>query len=297
MAFSESALKTNFASLKVMQYVHDFGSFSEAADRLDLTQSTVSYTIARLRKTFNDPLFVRQGNGIEATPRCQLIVSHVSGLMAEFEGLANEPTFSPAQATGTVRISCNHYERIAILPDFIHAIRMQAPKLRLQFKTSNALGEEQLRRGECDILIGPIQLTGEHIYKRHLRSDAYVFIMDQSNPLASGPLDFDRIARARHLTIQFEGGWQPAYVEAIQSQGVHINSMVELSDYGDLSAYLRGSDLIACVPGKVAASLDPNLVKVNTPIAIPLEIDLFWTSRTHHSKLHAWVRQMLVDTA
>lgn len=295
MDLAKKVLKTNFASLQVLQYVHDFGSFSVAAERLGVTQSTVSYTIERLRSIFKDPLFAREGNRVVATQRCKVIVGHVSGLLAEFEGLTSEPEFDPAVAEGAITISCNHYERMTILPAFIPKIRNLAPKLRLRFMTSSALGEEQLKRGECDLLIGPVQLTGEHIFKRHLLSDSYVYVMDPDNPVAHRSLDLDEIRRSNHLVVQFSGGWQPLYLDAFKSQGLTLDPMVELSDYGDIAAYLRGSDLIACMPRRLANKLEPTLLRVETPIPVPLEIDLFWTTRTHHSKLHNWVRQTLAE--
>lgn len=297
MDLDKKILKTNFAALQVLQYVHDFGSFSAAADRLHVTQSTVSYTVARLRRIFKDPLFARVGNKVLPTPRCVVVVGHVSGLLAEFEGLTNEPEFSPTMAQGTISISCNHYERMTILPNFISKIRNQAPNLRLEFITSSAQGEDQLKRGECDLLIGPVQLTGDHIFKRHIRTDSYIYIMDPENPLASAPMGLEELQSANHLVVQFAGGWQPLYLDALKAHGIHLNPMVEMSDYGDIAAYITGSDLIACMPKFLARSLDPDLIRVDAPISVPLEIDLFWTTRTHHSKLHTWVRQTLVDSA
>lgn len=296
MTLTKKILKTNFSSLQVLQYVHDFGSFSVAAENLDLTQSTVSYTIARLRETFNDELFVREGNGITPTQRCQVIVGHISGLLAEFEGLTSDPVFSPKLAQGTITVSCNHYERMTILPTFIANIRTQAPNLRLRFITASARGEEQLKRGECDLLIGPVQLTGDHIFKRHLRLDKYVYLMDPQNPLSNIPLTIEHLKTANHLVIQFSGGWQPLYIDALKGHGIHLNPVVELSDYGDIAAYLKNSDLIACMPKRLSDCLDPSLRRVQSPISIPLEIDLFWTSRTHQSNLYRWIRQILAES-
>jgi DNA-binding transcriptional LysR family regulator len=295
MDLSQKILKTNFAALQVLQYVHDFGSFSVAAERLGVTQSTVSYTIARLRKVFRDPLFVREGNRVVPTQRCQTVVTHVSGLLAEFEGLTSDPTFSPASATGKITISCNHYERMTILPAFIRQVRTQAPQLQLKFITSSALGADQLKRGECDLLIGPVQPLGENIYKRALRSDSYVYLMDPANPLAAEPLTLERLRTAKHLIVQFEGEWQPLYLNALKAHGVTLDPMVELSDYGDTVSYLKGSDLITCLPKCLANTLDPDLVRLETPVPVPLQIDLYWTTRTYHSKLQGWIRQTLAD--
>ena len=95
-------LKVDFAALRTLQYVHDLESFSRAAQRLGQNQSTVSYTIARLRKVFDDPLFVREGNGVTATDRCRVIVGHAARFLEEFQGIAGAADFDPATAEGMV---------------------------------------------------------------------------------------------------------------------------------------------------------------------------------------------------
>ena len=51
----------DFADLRVLRLVYEYRSFSIAAERLEMNQSAVSYGIDKLRKSFGDPLFVRQG--------------------------------------------------------------------------------------------------------------------------------------------------------------------------------------------------------------------------------------------
>ena len=295
MSLSKEILKTNFSSLQILLYVHEFQSFSVAADKLGVTQSTVSYTISKLRSIFADKLFVREGNIVVPTQRCDVIAGHVTNLLTEFEGMTAEPEFVPALAQGTIAISCNYYERMTVLPDFIQKIRSRAPRLRLKFMTASALGEEQLKRGECDLLIGPVQLTGDQIFKRRFRQDSYVYLMDAENALVQRTIGFQELKTAKHLVIKFSGDWQPLYINALKSHGVLVNPAIEMSDYGDVSAYLKGSDLIACLPKRLADRMDIGLARVETPISIPLEIDIFWTARTHESKLHAWVRQTLAE--
>ena len=60
--------------LRTLVLVYDLQSFSAAAKRLDVNQSTISYAIERLRGAFGDPLFVRNGNGVTATERCAALV-------------------------------------------------------------------------------------------------------------------------------------------------------------------------------------------------------------------------------
>jgi DNA-binding transcriptional LysR family regulator len=56
--------------LTIITELHRTRSVSQTAENLELSQSTVSMSLARLRKHFNDPLFVRTSSGMEPTPHC-----------------------------------------------------------------------------------------------------------------------------------------------------------------------------------------------------------------------------------
>ena len=80
----------DFAALRVLRMVHAHGSFTRAAEALGSTQSAVSYTIDRLRRAFDDPLFVRQGTGTVPTERCLEIVAEAGRLLLSLEAVALE---------------------------------------------------------------------------------------------------------------------------------------------------------------------------------------------------------------
>src|SRR5436190_5630917 len=60
--------------LAVMSELHKTGSVSQTAANLDLSQSAVSMSLAKLRRHFNDPLFVRTSSGMDPTPHAIEII-------------------------------------------------------------------------------------------------------------------------------------------------------------------------------------------------------------------------------
>ena len=53
--------------LRTFLIILEESSVSRAAVRLNVTQSAVSYSLARLRSVLGDPLFVRSGHGLTPT--------------------------------------------------------------------------------------------------------------------------------------------------------------------------------------------------------------------------------------
>ncbi len=113
----------DFAALDTLRQVYRKGSFTAAADALNVTQSSVSYTVDRLRKSFADALFVRQGNAISPTRRCTEIVAAVDRIIAEIELDGQPAAFDPLSTEASVTVSATYLSRIVLLPQVIRAVR------------------------------------------------------------------------------------------------------------------------------------------------------------------------------
>ena len=72
-------------------------SVSAAADRLAVGQSAMSSTLARLRKLINDPVLIREGRTMQATPVAEALAEPVREALAQIEEmLSNTHRFDPA---------------------------------------------------------------------------------------------------------------------------------------------------------------------------------------------------------
>ena len=188
---STARANLDVASLRTLRAVYADGSFSRAAEKLGVTQPTVSYNIARLREVFQDPLFVRQGGQMVPTDRCTEIVEEVADLADRFEALVAPRRFDPTNASTGVVISCNYYERIVLMPQLVRMLRRDAPGMRIRIIPSAVHGGEQLSRGESDILIGPIEVGTASHFRRTLLRESYSCVMDPANPLAQQPMTLE----------------------------------------------------------------------------------------------------------
>ncbi|WP_323785696.1 LysR family transcriptional regulator [Thalassovita sp.] len=294
---SRDPMTVDFAALKVLRLVHAHGSFTRAAEALGVNQSTISYAIDRLRNVFSDPLFVRQGAGIVATDRCNEIVAAAGQMVDEFAALTEPREFDPANARATITISCNFYERVILVPPLVRRLRDNAPGLKLDIISSTVQGKDQLARGESDLLIGPVQITEGGFYGRRLAGDHYVSVMAPDNPLAGKVLTAREFVAAPHVVVTYGGNWQSRYLVEVEAAGMMLNSIMEVPSPANLPDILIGTDLVATVPLRTARAYGDQVVFGECPFPAPFDIDLYWTSRTHHSAMYKWVRKMLGEIA
>ena len=77
--------------LEVIRELNRTGSVSHAAQNLGLSQSAVSMTLARLRKHFGDPLFVRTSSGMASTPYAAELIGDSTTIRQVRERLGPRP--------------------------------------------------------------------------------------------------------------------------------------------------------------------------------------------------------------
>ena len=59
---------------------------------------------------------------------------------------------------------------------------------------------------------------------------------------------------------------------------------------------IAGTDLIATVPGRIARAYDDAVRIVDSPCPAPFEVYLVWTTRTHKSAMHDWLRRLILES-
>src|SRR5881409_3954983 len=82
----------DFNLLVTLDAVLAEGSVARAAERLRLSPSAMSRALARLRETTGDPLLVRAGRGLVATPRALALRERVGQLVQD-----GQAVLSPAE--------------------------------------------------------------------------------------------------------------------------------------------------------------------------------------------------------
>ena len=284
------------STLQALVAIQHWGSLSKAAERIEVTQSTLSHTLKRLRAAFGDELFIRHGRGVVPTLRCDELVAGVQRLLDQLADLAEPPSFAASTSAHRFTLSCNFYERFLLLPHLVRQFRRLAPAAQLNVIQSNLRGHEQLNSGQCDVLISPLLAETSGLYRRAVMADRYACFVDRAHPLAEAPLSLEAYAAANHIAVNYDGGWRPFYRSALDALGVSIRPRVELPSFGAIGSILEGSDLILTAPAALASVLLPKAVMLEPPFAADFEVFMFWTARQHDSPANGWLRQLVAET-
>src|SRR5215212_1116411 len=145
--------------LRVFDAVLHESGVTPAAARLGLTQPAVSNALARLRKLFGDPLFVRTPAGMDATPFARELAGPVRQALALLESaLAHGPGFDPASTARAFRFYMSDLGQVEFLPPLIERVQKAAPGVRLEAVAADLehIGDA-LGAGALDLAVGFLQ--------------------------------------------------------------------------------------------------------------------------------------------
>lgn len=147
-----SAAVFELDSLNAFVTVADCRSFTQAADRLSLTQSTISQQIKRLEERVGKTLFVRSTRSVNLTADGHLLIDYARSILT----LANEAHTRMLDNTLTGHLTLAVCDDLACywLPDVIRRYHQCTRNVRLEINvgiTDQLL--ESGDRGCCDIIL------------------------------------------------------------------------------------------------------------------------------------------------
>ncbi len=94
----------------------------DVAAELGLTQSAISQALKRLRDIFGDDLFLRRPHGMEPTATALALEAPVAAAVNSLRGaLGAARAFSPATATGVVRVAALDAEQAVLIRHLLRA--------------------------------------------------------------------------------------------------------------------------------------------------------------------------------
>ncbi|WP_395070483.1 LysR family transcriptional regulator [Paraburkholderia silvatlantica] len=119
----------DLAQLRTFIAVTEAGSVSAGAERVFLSQSSVSEQLKKLEERVGQPLFVRSKQGMSATPAGAKLLDHARRIVALCDAAFDD--MLGRTLDGEVRIAITDYYRPHDVAEIIRRFANQHPRLRL----------------------------------------------------------------------------------------------------------------------------------------------------------------------
>lgn len=269
------------------------GSVAAAGRRMKLSASAMSRTLSRLREATGDPLLVRAGRGLVATPRALELRARVGTLVDEAEATlrpAASVDLQTLRRTFTLRSSDGFVDTFG--PVLVGRAQREAPNVRLRFIQKTDKESSLLRSGAVDLETGVVDdETSPEVRTQLLFRDRFVAVTAPQHRLHRGRLTTQRYEEARHVTVSRRAVDDGPLARAVLAAGVKRDVAVIVGGFAAALALVRGTDLVATVPDRHTRGLRGDLHTAKLPFLSPeFTVSMLWHPRLDADPAHRWLR-------
>ncbi len=147
----------NVESLHALIEVADSGSFSQAGERLHLTQPAVSKRIAALESELGVRLFDRLGRQVLLTEAGRTLLPRARRILVELEDSRRALSNLAGNVAGPLRVAISHHIGLHRLPSLLRTYTLRFPNVRLELDfTDSELACEAVARGEMELALATL---------------------------------------------------------------------------------------------------------------------------------------------
>src|SRR5213078_3763213 len=166
--------------LRYFLAVAEAGSFSRAADRLGISQPSVSQQMRDLEADLRVPLFQRRGKRILLTPRGLIFQEHARAILHQLENFLQELNSEPGQLRGEL-----HLGVIPVLhvPHLLGSFTVDHPSISITVEEiSSTEIETALEEGRMDVGLGFLTHHSPNLRYERLCTDEFALIVAENHP-------------------------------------------------------------------------------------------------------------------
>ncbi len=281
--------------LRLLDALYATRSVTRAAERMTLSQPTVSIGLARLRKMLLDPLFVRTSAGMQPTARTEDLMPSVRQVLSGMSQLISSARhFEAATSARTFRIFMTDASHITLMPSLFAHVRALAPGLRLEAATIGPNMAFELQSGEADLALGLLPGLDASFYQQALFDQDWICLCNPRHPRLGSRLSLKAYFSESHVGI-VSGTGASLLDKALRQIGRQRQVQLALPGFLGLSAILQSSDLIATLPRHIGETLAraAGLRVVSCPLPIEgFTVKQYWHTRFHHDPANRWLRSV-----
>lgn len=271
---------------------------TRAAERLGFSQPTASIWLAKLRREWRDPLFVRTSAGMQPTPRAQALIGPAREALTVLRRLSGEePPFDPAAAHRSFRIAMTDASHITLLPQVLAHVRAVGPDIRLEVAPISVETPRMLETGEADLAIGYVPGLEGGFHRQDLYRQDFICLVRARHPRIGATFNVRAYRDEAHIGILSSTSY-PMLEAALKQQGIARRMQLELPGFLGLAAIVSSTDLVATVPrtiGEMLAQIAPIRV-LACPVKVPtFMVRQYWHARYHEDPGGRWLRGVCAE--
>ena len=239
--------------LRLVLAVHDARSFTLAADRLHLAQSSMSRTVREVERKLGVTLFERTTRHLVPTPEGAEFCRVARRMVESFDAGINHVQGFLAGTRGRMRIAALPSLAAILLPPVISTYRATHPEVELSIE--DGLSDEvvgRVRSGEVDLAVTVAPEPLPDLLVEPLATDRFCCLFPPQHRFsASRQLGWGDLADEPHIAFARTSSIRQHAEHAFAAAEVHPELVLEARNISTVAGLVAAGLGVAVVPGLV----------------------------------------------
>ena len=293
MLYTNALKQLDMQDISIVLLLIENRSAKRVSEMLNVSQSSISYSLKKLRYCFDDKLFENSDGAMQPTARVLAIKPYLQNIMQCINQCAKEG----AEQGSVLRqwnITAPEYFEILMLPTLLQQVRATGRNWSLSVsRLGKDLPINQLLASDTDVCFG----FGPGYHQQHpllgyrsLNEDSFMCLSSVPKHQPKTFLDIDEFCDAQHI---FPTPWlsEKNMVDGwLEKQSRHRNIFTRANSYHAGVNILLAVPALIVIPKKIVATLNvpPTLKVLEPPAGFPtFTLDMIWSrERNIHSDFH-----------
>ncbi|ANW23244.1 HTH-type transcriptional regulator YidZ [Vibrio coralliilyticus] len=286
-------------------------SVSRAAKKLNVTPSTVSKSLGKLRDWFDDPLFVKTPTGLAPTPLTLSMEQDLNDWLQISAQIAERRTQESTKGI-QFHLAIESPLLLTLLGELLQQIHERYPQAKVKTSNWDYDSLEAIIRGDADI-----GFTGRESHPRSKESlDLLPYFVDyevlftdlpkvylrDDHPALKQEWNLDTFLRYTHINILWEKSETWALDNVLAEQGLSRTSTLTMASFEQslFMAAQAGHEYITTAPNyceHYVKQLHSNLISLPIPVEeefkqkLMIPFTLIWHKRNAYNPKINWLRE------
>ncbi|MDL2254048.1 LysR family transcriptional regulator [Ruminococcaceae bacterium OttesenSCG-928-I18] len=219
----------DFKQLEAFAYVVDFGSFSKAAEKLHLTQPTVSAHISSLESELETQLIVRTSKSAYPSDVGKLLYEYASDMLSLRENAIEMCRQKRGEVNGVVNIAASTIPYQYVLPTALADFREIHPDVTFKLLRYDSAGVvSAVLSGKAELGMTGTVLEASKLVYHDIRDDELVLITPPLPPYSqkeSSVFPLEEIPKSPFIVREPGSGTRKETEEYLQKSGIDPASL------------------------------------------------------------------------
>ncbi|MEP3280573.1 MAG: LysR substrate-binding domain-containing protein [Stappiaceae bacterium] len=244
-------MKVTLTQLRAFVAVSREGSFTRAAEILEMSQPSVTAAIKQLEDVLGLRLFDRSTKTLNLTKASMTFLPGIERILDELDSTLSEFRSTASGAFGNVAVAVLPSVATNVLPRTIKSFSAAFPKIRISLRDDNSSGVRmRVLSGEVDLGLAGRSEKSDGLAFEPLIRDPFGAVVHKTHPLAqtTGPIEWDDLAGYPYISFAADTGIRPI-LDTLK--GVPDNIAVpwiEVSNIATVLSLLKTNLGIAALP-------------------------------------------------